>query len=245
LPSGLKLIPGKALPAGCTANDTTNTIFTCVVKSLDKNETQSFDFPVYAPAPILADDMKVSAAVEVAGDVDTGNNTFDLHSLSTNNSPDVSATVTGPGTLPVGTPATMTLTVSNSGEPGVGMAPAGSAGTVTLPPGVELIPGSLPEDCTANATNTAFTCTVNNILNPGDDASFEFQVLAPAPIGRVQLETDVTWPSIGGAEATSLPILRDLYSRQPSPIPTLAELALALLALAVAASATAQLRRRG
>ncbi|MDR0479987.1 MAG: DUF1326 domain-containing protein [Burkholderiaceae bacterium] len=250
LPDGLGLDPNSdnPVPAGCTADDATNTSFTCQVPGLVNGGQQGFPFQVIAPAPILADDLEVTAQVTIpgAGEVDIANNTTALQGITTNDSPDVSATVSVPSTLPVGTPITMTLTVSNSSEPDVGVAPAGSIATVTLPAGLELASGSRPPTgCTADATNTVFTCTVNTILNPGDSVPFAFQVIAPAPTGKVQIETGVTWPSIGGVMATGEPILRDIYAAQSNPIPTLTELALALLALAVAASAATGLRRRG
>jgi hypothetical protein len=107
------------------------------------------------------------------------------------NVPDLSARLTQVDGPIVGIPSNMSLTVTNSGLPGV---VASSDGTVavTLPTGLALI--NPPSGCTATATGTTttgFTCPVA-ALQPGGDTTFNFQVLASAPLTNVAAVTTVS-----------------------------------------------------
>ena len=101
------------------------------------------------------------------------------------NAPDLSSSLSIPDGIVVGTPASMTLTVTNSGAPGVVASTDGGQAVVTLPQGLALVDGSLPIGCTAPGPDGAsFTCALS-ALQPGASAPFNFQVIAAAPLSGV------------------------------------------------------------
>jgi len=179
LPTGLELVPGS-LPAGCTAATVYN--FTCTLPGLAPGASAEFDFKVTAPAS-LSGKSATATVSGVTGEINTANNSFTLENIATSNgNPDLSVTLTGTHALSVRIPSKVTLTVSNSDLSGVTPSLAGAEVTATLPPNLHFVIDAthpLPAGCTATATS--ITCPVS-ALNPGDEQSFDFYVIAPDPI---------------------------------------------------------------
>jgi hypothetical protein len=235
LPADVQLVGPP--PAGCIA---TATGLTCNVGPLAPGEHVDFTFEVIAPNPILTD-TSISAEVAVPGNAAPDNGATILPDISTIDSPDLLIALAGPSNLPIDSATTMSVTVSNSGEPGVGPLPSGGTVTVTLPDGVELV--SPPAGCTATANG--FTCPVG-ALDPGESApALEFQVIASDPMTGT-IDVEVAWPTSSSSVLARNKLLRDISAglATVTPVPTLTELALALLALTVVGSSAAGLRRK-
>jgi len=240
LPPNLQFVIDAAhpLPAGCTA---TATSMTCPVSALDPGTSQSFDFYVIAPDPILIE-TAISATITGGGtDLDQANNTTSLGNIVSTGSPDLLVEVTGSSTLPVNTPSPMTITVSNSNKPGVATATAGDV-EVTLPAGFALVPGSLPAACTITASG--FTCHIAN-LEPGQSVDFDFQIIVTG-WARGSITVGVDWdPGVGTGRARSDLFVLEISSDEPVFVPALNNLALLILALTVASGAAVGMRRKG
>jgi hypothetical protein len=244
IPADLQLVvdADHPLPAGCTASGQT---LTCDVGALNPGANQAFPFYVMAPEPILVD-TAIAATVSGGGnDMDTANNTTALGDIVSTGSPDLSVALAGAQVLPVNTPSPMTLAVSNSAAPGVATATNGQV-TVTLPAGLTLVDGSLPDGCTATSASS-FSCTVAN-LAPGADTDFGFEVVASGAGISGAITASTSW-DVAGQGATE-PVSSNLLdvsvaSAGVQDVPALSDLALALLALTLAAAAVAALRRKG
>jgi|GEM_PF-945528 len=232
------------LPAGCTV---TGASITCPVPALGRGDERSFDFYVIAPDPILTE-TAISATVTGGGnDVDQANNTTSLGNIVSTGSPDLLVEVTGPGTVPVNTPAPVTITVSNSDKPGVAAATAGDV-EVTLPPGFALVPGSLPAACMAPASGF-ITCHVTN-LQPGQSVDFDFKIIATSPAASGSITVEVDWDVAGPGGITSRArsdvstLNISVAATSAAAVPAPGGLALALLTLSLAGSAAACFRRK-
>ena len=97
--------------------------------------------------------------------------------------PDLSPAFSGLTSLTVGTPASVTLTISNADQ----AASTDGQVDVTLPAGITL--ASTPAGCTTTATG--FSCTLPGIAASGS-TSFTFQISAPAAIHDVIITAEVS-----------------------------------------------------
>jgi len=251
LPDNLQLV---SPPPGCTVVSPTSAnspaSFTCPVSALNPGANEQFEFEVMAPEPILAP-TAITAQVNVPGDVDTANNATEMGDIYASGSPDLTTTIEAPPSVPINKPTSVTVTVSNSDDPGVSTASEGQV-TVTLPDGVELVPDSLPEGCTATDANT-LTCTVSN-LKPGDSTGLEFDVIVTKPIQDAPITIETSWDVDEEGEegnvitvkggGTGVVVQFDLSTAAAQPVPALSDTALLLLVLAMAGGAALGARRK-
>jgi hypothetical protein len=244
VPSDLKIVVDAAhpLPPGCTVNATA-TSMTCPVGALNRGADESFDFYVETTEPILTE-TKLEAAVtgNVKNQDRNLSNNVTYKEVTSTGSPNLSASLSGNRNPRLNVPSDMKLTVRNSDEPGVSTAPSGKV-DVTLPDGVELVPGSLPPACTPTATG--FTCDVSR-LPPGQSEEFDFQVITRRPVRNGEIKVDLEWDNGSGGTGQSPPVVLDISTvaaDSTQSVPALSELALALLVLILAGGAAVGLRR--
>ena len=242
LPSDLQL---HGTPTGCPGAVTiTATGFICKLSTLNRGaSTPSISFAVVAPDPIMTETSITAVISQVTGETNLANNTAILHDIVTPG-PDLVVAVSGPDTLPVGTPSNMKLTVTNLDEPGIFPSANGEVVDVVLPGNLTLVASSLPAGCTATAAG--FHCTLA-AMNPGDSVDFPFQVIATTPMTDAPIQATVTWGlnKLADHRATKLISAADAPApASATPVPTLGEWALALLALTLAGGAAGSLRRK-
>lgn len=243
LPSDLQL--SSPLPTGCSA---TPTGFICPLSVINPGETLSaLHFQITAPAPILTESLITAEIRDVTGEVNLANNSATLSiSAPPPPVPDLAVALSAVVTrLSTGVPSRVTLTVSNSGLPGVIPSTNGQV-EVTLPSDLELS-GNPPAGC--NATASGFICP-SLTLDPGQSLRFRFQVVAQAPILIASLITAEitavvpTEANLANNQAT-LPFFAQssASSSTTQPVPALATPALVLLALLTVGTAAAVTRR--
>ena len=157
--------------------------------------------------------------------------------------PDLKPTLTGPGSLPPGSSASLTLTVSNV----VNQADSANGQvTVTLPTGMTVVPGSLPANCTPAAGNGSFTCTLGGITRNTSNTPINFQVTTTNTFTNQPLTAEVTGVTGEVNTANNKTTLTiPAFAPSAAAIPTLNEWALMLLALAMLGMAGLSARRRG
>jgi hypothetical protein len=242
LPSDLQL---SSPPAGCSA---TATGFTCPLSSIiPGGPPVSFIFQITAPAPILTESLITAEIRDVTGEVNLANNSATLSiSAPPRPVPDLAVALSAVVTrLSTGVPSRVTLTVSNSGLPGVVASTSGQV-EVTLPSDLELS-GNPPDRC--NATASGFICP-SLTLAPGQSLRFRFQVVAQAPILIASLITAEitavvpTEANLANNQAT-LPFfaLSSASATAQQPVPALATPALVLLALLMVGAVAIATRR--
>jgi len=158
--------------------------------------------------------------------------------------PDLTPKLTGPGSLPPGSSASLTLTVSNVDN----LAAASTDGqvTVTLPTGMTVVPGSLPANCTPAAGNGSFTCTLGGITRNTSNTPINFQVTTTNTFTNQPLTAEVTGVTGEVNTANNKTTLTiPAFAPSAAAIPTLNEWALLLLGLAMLGMAGLRARRRG
>jgi len=102
--------------------------------------------------------------------------------------PDLWVSLSEPEGPAVGKPSSITLTVGNLDLPGVTASTNGKV-DVTLPAGLNLVPGSLPAGCSATATG--LSCTLP-ALALGETKDFDFQIIAPAAVAHAAILAEVS-----------------------------------------------------
>ena len=226
--------------------------------------------PLSTPAPTIANDTVISfipqkasnsgngACLFFASDTSLGNGAYypitqitttaalDPNGLCAQpvvGAPDLKPTLTGPGSLPPGSSASLTLTVSNV----VNQADSANGQvTVTLPTGMTVVPGSLPANCTPAAGNGSFTCTLGGITRNTSNTPINFQVTTTNTFTNQPLTAEVTGVTGEVNTANNKTTLTiPAFAPSAAAIPTLNEWALMLLALALLGVAGAGLKRRG
>jgi len=157
--------------------------------------------------------------------------------------PDLTPKLSGPGSLPPGSSASLTLTVSNV----VNQADSANGQvTVTLPTGMTVVPGSLPANCTPAAGNGSFTCTLGGITRNTSNTPINFQVTTTNTFTNQPLTAEVTGVTGEVNTANNKTTLTiPAFAPSAAAIPTLNEWALMLLALAMLGMAGLHRKRRG
>jgi uncharacterized repeat protein (TIGR01451 family) len=220
----------------------------CVLGPIAQGKTATVRFAIVANAgsePFAGEPLKV-AITGVTGESVTVNNTGQIIVAGTGVFPDLTSSITGPGTLAVGATGAYTVTVSNIGTDDS----VGGDVEVLLPVGLEVIPASLPAGCIPAAGNVSFICTLGNIAK-GASVTIPFSVTATQAFSNESIDVRVNnVPN----EAVSRVLNNHSFITLDAvaggmggaqPVPALDTLALALLALLTAGGAAVGLRRRG
>ena len=240
LPADLQL---SGNPTGCPGTVTlTATGFICKLNPLSRGaSTPAISFEVVAPDPIMTETSITAVISQVTGETNLANNTAMLHDIVTPG-PDLVVAVSGPDTLPVGTPSNMTLTVINLDEPGIFPSADGEVVDVVLPGNLTLVVSSLPTGCAA--TTAGFHCTLA-AMNPGDSVTFPFQVIATAPMTDAPIQATVTWGLTKQADHRATKLISAATRAIATAVPALGDLTLALLALVLATAGIRYRRTEG
>jgi hypothetical protein len=185
LPDNLALVP-SSLPPGCgppNSHSPAGTSFSCPLSAMEPGDTVTFNFDILAANPIPETSAATISALvsQVTGEINLHNNYAALNDIVTaDGTPDLIAKLSmlpGQSLLRAGAPATVTLTISNSNEPGIDASSDGQV-EVILPSDLHLS-SAPPTGCTA--TDTGFICQLDG-LEPGDNLDFVFQVVAPVAL---------------------------------------------------------------
>ncbi|MDR2991169.1 MAG: DUF11 domain-containing protein [Burkholderiaceae bacterium] len=198
LPPNVTLV--GALPTGCTAPTPPSSLSCNVIDlepkgSLGPHASKTLTFNIVASAPIAADNLTavISGVTSKAGpggtpETNTSNNTLTVP-LTATAYPDLKSTISGSGTLTVGSPQIYTVTVVNQGN---GASTDGTV-TITLPSGVTVDPSStLPGYCSVDSTNTVVTCTPLPGLDPGGNALIPLTLTANTAITDKSIVVEIT-----------------------------------------------------
>jgi large repetitive protein len=185
IPTGLTI---GTLPAGCTA---AGQVVTCTVASLTTTapgNTVSFAIPV---TPTAAAGASVTNTASVRGGGDPGC-TATTNPLPARCNPSITTTINSPALtitktasvtgFVVGTPATYTLSVQNTGTAAT---TAAATVTDTIPTGLTI--GTLPAGCTA--TGQAVSCTIAAGLAVNATTSFVIPVTPTATAANPVVNT--------------------------------------------------------
>jgi uncharacterized repeat protein (TIGR01451 family) len=265
-----------SLPAGCTVAPPPAS-FSCDVNGLDpagsslaSTQSKTFSFNIVASAPTTGDLTAVISNVTAGNgngqnEKTIGNNTLTVPLTATTappvpGSPDLAISpISGSSTLTVDESGTYVVSVVNQGT----AASTGGTLTVTLPTGMTglIDPASLPpgvNNCSANATNTVFTCDLGTIGTnaPDNQAAIEIEVIATTAFtdevitaGIVNVDDQEISSNESGPITATLgapPPVALGNTGQATPVPTLDEAGLVLLALLlVGSAAVVRMRRKG
>ncbi len=203
IPTGLTI---GTLPAGCTA---AGQVVTCTIPAgLAVSATTSFVIPV-TPTAAAADPVVNTANVSGGGDPTCPAAVRCSSSTTTPvNRPQLTLTKTAsPTPFVVGTPATYTLTLQNTGTAAT---TATSTITDTIPTGLTI--GTLPAGCTA--AGQTVTCTVPAGLAAGSSTNFIIPVTPTASVANPVVNT----ASVSGGGDPTCPAAVRCSSSTTTPV---------------------------
>ncbi|PZO09690.1 MAG: hypothetical protein DCF27_05510, partial [Lysobacteraceae bacterium] len=204
IPTGLTI---GTLPAGCTA---AGQVVTCTVASgLAVSATTSFIIPV-TPTASAAASVSNTATVSGGGDTTCPAAGRCTSTVATPvNRPELTITKTASAaSFVVGTPATYTLSVQNTGTLAT---TAVSTITDTIPTGLTI--GTLPAGCTA--LGQTVTCTIASGLAAGATTSFIIPITPTVAAGASVTNTATV---SGGGDPTCPAASRCSSSVGPTPV---------------------------
>ena len=220
MPVGMQLNPAS-LPANCTAVGTTS--FSCVLAALAPTANTAI---VFSATPTQVGGLSMNAAITgVTNETNTANNTSPWALVIS--APDLGVTWSGPSTGPLGIAMGFTLTIANDGI----VPNTNGTLTVPMPAGMQLVPGSLPANCTATGT-TAFTCSLS-VLAPGANTGIAFSAI-PLQEGNLAMTATISGV-MGEVNLANNASPWSLQIGTPKAVPSLGALALAVLGALLAA----------
>ena len=220
MPVGMQLNPAS-LPANCTAVGTTS--FSCVLAALAPTANTAI---VFSATPTQVGGLSMNAAITgVTNETNTANNTSPWALVIS--APDLGVTWAGPNTGPLGIAMGFTLTIANDGI----VPNTNGTLTVPMPAGMQLVPGSLPANCTATGT-TAFTCSLS-VLAPGANTGIAFSAI-PLQEGNLAMTATISGV-MGEVNLANNASPWSLQIGTPKAVPSLGALALVVLGALLAA----------